>query len=57
MSAPDELGRRAAFDRLRTVRRSRHAGDRLHPKVWPEPGHVFTTPTQDEVHAWLDAVL
>ncbi|MFD9441784.1 dienelactone hydrolase family protein [Streptomyces sp. NPDC060006] len=50
-------GVRVAYDKMRAVWRSRHAGERLHTKVWPELGHVFTAPQQDEVLAWLDSVL
>ncbi len=50
-------GVEAAYGKMRAVWRSRHAGERLHTKVWPELGHVFTAPMQDEVFVWLDAVL
>ncbi|GGZ33780.1 dienelactone hydrolase family protein [Streptomyces poonensis] len=50
-------GVEAAYEKMRAVWRSRHAGERLHTKVWPELGHVFTAPMQDEVFTWLDAVL
>ncbi|WP_079103386.1 dienelactone hydrolase family protein [Streptomyces aurantiacus] len=50
-------GVRVAYDKLRAVWRSQHAGDHLRTKVWPELGHVFTAPQQDEVFAWLDSVL
>ncbi|MGC5567389.1 dienelactone hydrolase family protein [Streptomyces sp. FR-108] len=50
-------GVRVAHEKLHAVWRSRHAGEHLHTKVWPELGHVFSVPQQDEVFAWLDAVL
>ncbi|MEV5428646.1 dienelactone hydrolase family protein [Streptomyces sp. NPDC052701] len=50
-------GVRVAHDRLRAVWRSRHAGERLRLKTWPDLGHVFTDRMQDEVFAWLDEVL
>ncbi|KAA0931570.1 dienelactone hydrolase family protein [Streptomyces apricus] len=50
-------GVRVAYEKLRAVWRARHAGERLHTRVWPELGHVFTVPQQDEVFAWLDSVL
>ncbi|CAL9600865.1 alpha/beta fold hydrolase [Streptomyces sp. Tu 3180] len=50
-------GVRAAYDRLRAVWRSRRAEERLRLKTWPEHGHVFGAAMQDEVCAWLDAVL
>ncbi|MEU6030172.1 dienelactone hydrolase family protein [Streptomyces tauricus] len=50
-------GVRVAYEKLRAVWRARHAGEQLHTKVWPELGHVFTAPQQDEVFTWLDAVL
>ncbi|GEC04293.1 hypothetical protein SSP24_19480 [Streptomyces spinoverrucosus] len=33
------------------------AEERLRLKTWPELGHVFTDRMQDDVFAWLDAVL
>lgn len=50
-------GVRAAHARLRAVWRSRHAEERLRLTTWPNVGHVFTAPMQDEVFTWLDAVL
>ncbi|MPY57068.1 dienelactone hydrolase family protein [Streptomyces spongiae] len=50
-------GVQVAYEKLRAVWRSRHAGERLHTKVWPDLGHVFTAPMQDEVFTWLDTVL
>ncbi|MCX4232706.1 dienelactone hydrolase family protein [Streptomyces ortus] len=50
-------GVRVAHEKLRAVWRARRAGEHLHTKVWPELGHVFSVPQQDEVFAWLDAVL
>ncbi|PSM42283.1 hydrolase [Streptomyces dioscori] len=50
-------GVRVAHEKLHAVWRSRHAGEHLRTKVWPELGHVFTVPQQDEVFTWLDAVL
>jgi dienelactone hydrolase len=50
-------GVRTAYDRMRAVWRSRHAGDRLRTEVWPGLGHVFTAPMQDEVFGWLDTVV
>ncbi|MEW2395014.1 dienelactone hydrolase family protein [Streptomyces sp. NPDC046862] len=50
-------GVQAAYEKLRAVWRSRHAGERLHTKVWPDLGHVFVDRMQDEVFDWLDAVL
>ncbi|CAL9617633.1 hypothetical protein SUDANB105_05764 [Streptomyces sp. enrichment culture] len=50
-------GVRAAQDRLRAVWRSRRAEERLVLKTWPDLGHVFVDRMQDEVFAWLDAVL
>jgi dienelactone hydrolase len=50
-------GVRVAHDRLRAVWRSCGAGERLRLKTWPDAGHVFTEPMQDEVFAWLDRVL
>ncbi|MER6349701.1 dienelactone hydrolase family protein [Streptomyces sp. NPDC001595] len=50
-------GVRVAHDRLRAVWRSRGAEERLLLKTWPALGHVFTDRMQDEVFAWLDAVL
>lgn len=50
-------GVRAAYDRLRAVWRAWDAGERLLLKVWPEHGHTFASPMQDETYAWLDSVL
>jgi fermentation-respiration switch protein FrsA (DUF1100 family) len=50
-------GVRVAYDKLRTVWRSRRAEERLHTKVWPDLGHVCTAPMQDELFTWLDTVL
>ncbi|MEE1765691.1 dienelactone hydrolase family protein [Streptomyces sp. SP18BB07] len=50
-------GVRVAHEKLRAVWRSRHAGERLRLRTWPELGHVFTAPMQDETVDWLDAVL
>ena len=43
--------------RARTVGRAWDAGERLRLKVWPEHGHTFASPRQDETYAWLDSVL
>ena len=50
-------GVQTAYEKLRAVWRSRRAGDRLHTRVWPDLGHVFTAPMQDEAFTWLDDVL
>ncbi|MFH8695907.1 dienelactone hydrolase family protein [Streptomyces chartreusis] len=50
-------GVRTAHDKLRAVWRSRHAEERLRLTTWPDLGHVFTAPMQDEVFTWLDTVL
>ncbi|GAA3782717.1 dienelactone hydrolase family protein [Streptomyces phyllanthi] len=50
-------GVQVAYEKLRAVWRSRHAGERLHTKVWPDLGHVFVDRMQDEVFTWLDTVL
>ncbi|WP_037668403.1 dienelactone hydrolase family protein [Streptomyces griseus] len=50
-------GVRAAYAKMRAVWRSRHAEERLRTEIWPGLGHVFTDRMQDEVFAWLDAVL
>lgn len=50
-------GVRVAHDKLRAVWRSRHAEERLRLTTWPDLGHVFTAPMQDEVVDWLDTVL
>ncbi|MBT2417742.1 dienelactone hydrolase family protein [Streptomyces sp. ISL-22] len=50
-------GVRVAYDKLRSVWRSRHAEERLHLKTWPDLGHVFVDRMQDEVFTWLDSVL
>ncbi|MER6158086.1 dienelactone hydrolase family protein [Streptomyces sp. NPDC001868] len=50
-------GIRVAHEKLRAVWRSRHAGERLRLRTWPELGHVFTAPMQDDAFTWLDAVL
>lgn len=50
-------GVRVAHAKLRAVWRSCHAEERLRLKTWPDLGHVFTAPMQDEVFDWLDAVL
>ncbi|MER6013084.1 dienelactone hydrolase family protein [Streptomyces bluensis] len=50
-------GVRVAYEKLGAVWRSRHAGERLHTKIWPDLGHVFADRMQDEVFAWLDSVL
>ncbi|WP_330291918.1 dienelactone hydrolase family protein [Streptomyces sp. NBC_00576] len=50
-------GVRVAHEKLRAVWRSRRAGERLHTRIWPDLGHVFTAPMQDDVFSWLDAVL
>lgn len=50
-------GVRVAYDKLRAVWRSRHAEERLRLRTWPDLGHVFVDRMQDEVFAWLDAVL
>ncbi|MFI8188181.1 dienelactone hydrolase family protein [Streptomyces sp. NPDC085946] len=50
-------GVRTAHEKLRAVWRARRAEERLVLRTWPELGHVFTDRMQDEVFAWLDAVL
>lgn len=50
-------GVRVAHDKLRAVWRSRRAEERLRLRTWPDLGHVFTAPLQDEVFDWLDSVL
>ncbi|MEH0523111.1 dienelactone hydrolase family protein [Streptomyces stelliscabiei] len=50
-------GVHVAHDKLRAVWRSRHAEERLRLRTWPDLGHVFTAPQQDEVFDWLDSVL
>ncbi|MBZ3902875.1 dienelactone hydrolase family protein [Streptomyces griseiscabiei] len=50
-------GVRVAHDKLRAVWRSRHAEERLRLRTWPELGHVFTAPMQDEAADWLATVL
>ncbi|GHH03734.1 dienelactone hydrolase family protein [Streptomyces lanatus] len=50
-------GVRVAYDKLRAVWRSRHAEERLRLTTWPDLGHVFTAPMQDDVFMWLDSVL
>ncbi|MFF7380396.1 dienelactone hydrolase family protein [Streptomyces massasporeus] len=50
-------GVRVAHDKLRAVWRSQNAEERLRLRTWPELGHVFTAPLQDEVFRWLDSVL
>ncbi|WP_338695225.1 dienelactone hydrolase family protein [Streptomyces sp. Q6] len=50
-------GVEAAYDRMRTVWRSRRADDRLRTEIWPGLGHVFTDRMQDAVLDWLDDVL
>ncbi|MFI6010688.1 dienelactone hydrolase family protein [Streptomyces sp. NPDC051243] len=50
-------GVRVAYDKLRAVWRSRRAEERLRLRTWPDLGHVFTAPMQDEVFDWLDTVL
>jgi dienelactone hydrolase len=50
-------GIRVAQEKLRAVWRSRRAEERLLLKTWPDLGHVFVDRMQDEVFAWLDAVL
>lgn len=50
-------GVRVAHDKLRAVWRSQNAEERLRLRTWPELGHVFTDPLQDEVFRWLDSVL
>lgn len=50
-------GVRAAYGRMRAVWRSQQAEERLVTRVWPDHGHVFDVPMQEEVFAWLDAVL
>ncbi|MEY9489431.1 dienelactone hydrolase [Streptomyces calvus] len=50
-------GVRVAHEKLRAVWRSRGAEERLRLKTWPEYGHVFNSAMQDEVYAWLDAVV
>ncbi|MGW6954605.1 dienelactone hydrolase family protein [Streptomyces chartreusis] len=50
-------GVRTAHDKLRAVWRSRHAEERLRLTTWPDLGHVFTAPMQNEVFTWLDTVL
>ncbi|MCF1599061.1 dienelactone hydrolase family protein [Streptomyces muensis] len=50
-------GVRVAHDKLRAVWRSRRAEERLRLTTWPDLGHVFTAPMQDEVVDWLDTVL
>ncbi|MCZ4506845.1 alpha/beta fold hydrolase [Streptomyces sp. ActVer] len=52
-----DRGVQVAYEKLRAVWSSRHAGEQLRTKVWPELGHVFTAPQQDDVFVWLDAVL
>ncbi|MCL8010832.1 dienelactone hydrolase family protein [Streptomyces sp. AS02] len=49
-------GVRAAHAELRAVWRSCHAEERLRLRTWPDLGHVFTAPMQDEVFDWLDTV-
>lgn len=50
-------GVRVAHEKLRAVWRSRRAGERLHTRIWPDLGHVFTAPMQNDVFSWLDTVL
>jgi dienelactone hydrolase len=50
-------GVRVAHEKLRAVWRSRGAEERLRLKTWPEYGHVFNSAMQEEVYAWLDAVV
>ncbi|MBD0420896.1 dienelactone hydrolase family protein [Streptomyces sp. TRM S81-3] len=50
-------GVRAAYARLRAVWSSRGAGDRLRTEILPGAGHAFPVRVQDDVFAWLDAVL
>ncbi|MDX3585367.1 dienelactone hydrolase family protein [Streptomyces europaeiscabiei] len=50
-------GVRVAHDKLRAVWRSRRAEERLRLMTWPDLGHVFTAPLQDEAFDWLDTVL
>ncbi|WP_328497134.1 dienelactone hydrolase family protein [Streptomyces sp. NBC_00414] len=50
-------GVRVAYEKLRAVWRARHAEEHLHTRIWPELGHVFTAPQQDEVFTWLDSAL
>jgi dienelactone hydrolase len=46
---------RAAYGRLRAVWHAAGAGDRLRTRIWPDHGHAFGVPLQDEVFRWLDA--
>ncbi len=46
---------RHAYARLRTVWRAWGAEERLRLRVWPEHGHTFGSPMQDELYAWLDS--
>jgi dienelactone hydrolase len=50
-------GVREAHEKLRAVWESQRAGGRLHTKVWPGLGHVFTAEMQDEAFAWLSTAL
>ncbi|NUP19493.1 MAG: hydrolase [Streptomyces sp.] len=50
-------GVRVAHERLHAVWRSCHAEERLRLETWPDLGHVFTAPMQDDVFDWLEAVL
>lgn len=50
-------GVRDAYEKMRAVWESQRAGRRLHTKVWPGLGHVFTAEMQDEAFAWLDTSL
>ena len=43
-----------AYERIRSVYRSRGVDDRLTTKRWPGLGHVFVEEMQAETYAWLD---
>ena len=47
-------GVQGAYDRMAEVWRSQRAGDRLHTRIWPGLGHIFTSEMQDAAFAWLD---
>ncbi|WP_158853244.1 dienelactone hydrolase family protein [Saccharothrix deserti] len=44
----------AAYRRMRAVWRSQRADEKLHTKIWPGTGHVFTPEAQAESFSWLD---
>jgi hypothetical protein len=43
-----------AYQRLRMVWESQHAGDKLRTKIWPGLGHTCVQEMQEDAFTWFD---